>query len=108
MDAKQSIAGAAALILTTASAAYAAGAVTVDQKGLSFSTASLNVAGGTIVTFMNNDTTSHNILVTGNGVQLNSGMQGPGVPFRAPFLKPGTYQVICGIHPKMKMTVNVK
>lgn len=93
--------------LLFAGAAYAAGAVNVEQRNLSFSVPSLSIAHGTVVTFNNNDTVSHNILVTGNGVSLNSGLQSPGTPFRAPFLKPGTYQVMCGIHPKMKMTVNV-
>lgn len=87
--------------------ALAAGAVTVSQKGLAFASPSITVEHGTIVTFSNDDTTSHNILVSGNGVSLNSGLQAPGTPFRAPFLKPGTYQVMCGIHPKMRMTVNV-
>ena len=89
-------------------AAYAAGIVNVDQKGLAFGTASLTVAPGTVVSFNNGDSTSHNILVSGEGVNLNSGLQAPGVSFKAPFLKPGTYQVMCGIHPKMKMTVTVK
>lgn len=96
------------VLISSASVALAAGMVTISQKGLTFSEASVDIAPGTIVTFMNDDTTSHNILVTGNGVTLNSGLQSPGVPFKAPFLKAGAYQVMCGIHPKMKMTVNVK
>lgn len=99
--------GAVAGVLV-AGAAWAAGMVVVDQKGLAFSTASLTVDKGTLVSFQNSDSTSHNILVTGNGVTLNSGLQAPGVAFKAPFLKSGTYQVICGIHPKMKMTVVIR
>lgn len=91
----------------TAGVAWAGATINVDQKGLMFSSASLTVNKGDVVSFNNNDSTSHNILVTGNGVSLNSGLQSPGVIFKAPFLKPGTYQVTCGIHPKMKMTVTV-
>jgi len=91
----------------TAGIAWAGATINVDQKGLAFSAASLTVSKGDVVSFNNNDSTSHNILVTGNGVSLNSGLQAPGVSFKAPFLKPGTYQVTCGIHPKMKMTVTV-
>lgn len=101
------IAGGAFAAAAVASAAWAAGMVNVDQKALSFGTASLSVAKGTIVSFNNGDTTSHNIIVSGEGVNLNSGLQAPGVSFKAPFLKPGTYTVMCGIHPKMKMTVTV-
>lgn len=97
-----------ATIAVAGGIAWAAGIATVSQHGLAFDKTNLDVARGTIVTFMNDDTTSHNILVSGNGVNLNSGLQAPGVPFRAPFLKPGSYQVSCAIHPKMRMTVNVK
>jgi cytochrome c peroxidase len=97
-----------AAMIPVAGLCWAAGIVTVDQKGLSFSTQHLNVRKGDVVNFLNDDTTSHNILVSGNGVKLNSGLQRPGVTFSAPFVKPGDYQVTCGIHPKMKMTVTVQ
>jgi plastocyanin len=87
---------------------WAAAMVVVDQKGLAFSTPALTVARGSIVSFMNSDNTSHNILVNGNGVSLDSGLQRPGIAFKAPFAKPGSYKVHCGIHPRMKMTVTVK
>ena len=99
---------AAALALTAAGAALAAGVVNVEQKGIAFSAPSLTVAKGSIVNFMNNDATSHNITITGAGVNLNSGLQQPGVAFKAPMVKPGTYQVTCGIHPKMKMSLVVQ
>ena len=86
----------------------AAAPVTVTQKGLQFSAADLEVNKGQTVVFMNDDRTPHNITVSGGGVNLNSGLQPPGVEFKVPFSKPGTYAVSCGIHPKMKMTVTVK
>jgi len=97
-----------AAMVPVAGLCWAAGIVTVDQRGLSFSTQHLDVKKGDVVNFLNDDTTSHNILVAGNGVKLNSGLQRPGVTFSAPFVKPGEYQVTCGIHPKMKMTVTVR
>jgi len=92
----------------TTGLALAATGLTVDQRGLSFSVPALTIQHGGIVTFTNSDITSHNIVVTGEGVRLNSGLQTPGVPFHAPFSKAGTYQVSCAIHPRMKMTVTVK
>ncbi len=91
-------------------AAMADPPVTVGQAGLKFSTKNLEVNKGQTVVFMNDDDTSHNITVTGdgNGVSVNSGLQPPGGKFEMPFAKPGTYQVTCGIHPKMKMTIVVK
>lgn len=88
--------------------ALAAVTTTVDQRGIAFNTPALTIAKGGIVNFTNSDNTSHNILIVGEGVNLNSGLQGPGVAFKAPFQKPGMYKVSCGIHPKMKMTITVK
>lgn len=83
-------------------------AVTVTQKGLRFSESELTVDKGQAVTFVNDDSTAHNITVSGEGVSINGGLQAPGASTRIPFSKPGTYAVSCGIHPKMKMTVTVK
>ena len=86
----------------------AAAPVTVTQKGLQFSVEELSLSKGQVVTFVNDDRTAHNITVAGEGVNLNGGLQQPGADFKVPFVKPGTYQVSCGIHPKMKMTITVK
>ena len=84
--------------------------ITVNQAGLKFSVKDLEVNKGQTVVFLNDDTTSHNITVTGdgNGVSVNSGMQPPGGKFEMPFAKPGKYVVTCGIHPKMRMNIVVK
>lgn len=89
-------------------AVSAAAPVTVSQQGLQFSLKDVSIAKGQTVVFKNDDRTAHNILVTGQGVNLNSGLQQPGVEFKVPFSKPGAYQVSCGIHPKMKLTVTVE
>lgn len=94
--------------LALAAAVPAAAPVTVSQKGLKFSAEELAVTKGQVVVFTNDDRTAHNITVHGEGVNVNGGLQQPGGEFRVPFTKPGTYDVTCGIHPKMKLTVNVK
>jgi plastocyanin len=91
-----------------AGAVRAAAPLTVTQKGLQFSVEELNVSKGQMVVFINDDRTAHNITVSGEGLNLNGGLQQPGTEFKVPFGKPGTYQVTCGIHPKMKMSVTVK
>jgi plastocyanin len=101
------------VVLTLAAVAMtaavpAAAPITVNQKGLQFSSAELSVSKGQVVVFMNDDRTPHNITVSGEGVNLNSGLQPPGTEFRVPFSKSGTYAVSCGIHPKMKLSVTVK
>jgi plastocyanin len=94
--------------LLLAAGVRAAAPITVTQKGLQFSVEDLSVAKGQVVVFVNDDRTAHNITVSGEGVSLNGGLQQPGAEFKVPFGKPGTYQVSCGIHPKMKLSVTVK
>jgi cytochrome c peroxidase len=91
-----------------AAAVSAAAPLTVSQKGLQFSSTELEVSKGQLVVFANDDRTPHNITVSGEGVNLNGGLQPPGAEFRVPFSKPGVYAVSCGIHPKMKLNVTVK
>jgi len=100
------LSGFAATMLAAAS--LAGDSVTVGQQGLRFSSTELTVTKGQVVIFMNNDTTSHNIMVVGEGLSINGGLQSPGAEFRVPFSKAGSYTVSCGIHPKMKLTVTVK
>jgi cytochrome c peroxidase len=94
-------------VLALAGAAWA-GTLVVDQKNLKFSVRELKIAKGDSIEFTNNDDTSHNITITGAGFTANSGLQRPGQPFKAPFVKAGTYKVSCGIHPNMRMTVVVE
>jgi plastocyanin len=95
----------AALLLATA--ATAAEPATVSQKGLSFTPNELSVAKGQSVEFVNDDSTAHNIMVTGDGVSFNGGLQPAGGHVKYTFTKSGTYAVACGIHPKMKLTITV-
>lgn len=104
----QAYTGTVLLSLSLAGVAWAGAKVVVEQKALSFGTDSLTVKPGDVVEFDNLDTTSHNIIITGEGITLNSGLQQPKVSFKAPMMKKGVYMVMCGIHPKMKMKINVQ
>lgn len=97
----------AGLLLCVVSSACEAATVVVDQHNIAFDKSELTVAKGDIVTFNNSDNTSHNIMISGDGVSLNGGLQQPGQGFSAPFVKSGTFQVSCAIHPKMKLTIHV-
>lgn len=95
----------ASILVVGAGSALAAAGVTVDQAGLQFSAASATVKRGQTVTFNNDDRTVHNITVSGPGMNFNGGLQKPGDKIDVLFTKTGSFQVTCGIHPKMKMTV---
>jgi plastocyanin len=93
--------------LIVGAASFAADAVTVSQKGLVFTPNHLTVTKGQVVDFINDDTTAHNVMITGDGVSFNGGLQPPGGHITYTFNKAGTFAVGCGIHPKMKLTVTV-
>jgi plastocyanin len=99
---------AAFMAAVAASPAYA-DEITVGQKNKAFSMGSATLKPGDTINFVNDDTTQHNVLITGPKEEIrNSGVQDPGEAAAFQFDKAGTYQVECGIHPKMKMSVVVK
>jgi plastocyanin len=80
----------------------------VDQSGLRFSVAALRLQRGDSIAFTNSDRSSHNILVRGGVMNFNGGLQRPGEALEVPFTARGQYQVLCGIHPRMRMDVEVQ
>jgi plastocyanin len=90
-----------------ATVGMAADVVTVSQKGLVFTPSELSLAKGQAVEFVNDDATAHNILISGDGVTFNGGLQPAGGKVKYVFTKSGTYAVGCGIHPKMKLSITV-
>jgi plastocyanin len=88
--------------------AAAAEPVVVTQTGLKFNPNGLSISKGQTVEFVNDDATAHNILIVGDAVNFNGGLQPPGGHVKYAFTKAGTYTVQCGIHPKMKLPIAVK
>jgi len=97
------------VLLVSALAAYAdSNTVVVDQKRLRFSLPSVTMKVGDHLRFTNSDDVNHNVLISLGGRRTNSGLQKPGEPFEVPMVREGTYQVTCGIHPRMRMVVVVE
>jgi plastocyanin len=90
----------------SAGAALAAN-LTITQKGRLFSTQSVTIRKGETLTFVNDDSVSHNILSTSAGNEFSLGLQRPGAATDVTFKEVGDALVICAIHPRMKMTVHV-
>jgi plastocyanin len=100
---------AAALLAAVAASPAYADEITVGQKNKTFSMEAATLKRGDTVKFVNDDATQHNVLITGPQDELkNSGVQEPGEAAAFQLDKAGTYQVECGIHPKMKMSIVVK
>jgi plastocyanin len=97
----------ALVILAGLSVGALAANLAISQKGRMFSSESVTIKKGEILTFVNDDTVPHNIFSTSKGNEFNLGSQSPGVSTDVTFKEVGEAQVICAIHPRMKMTVNV-
>lgn len=84
--------------------------LSVVQQNQAFSVSTLTVHVGDKLTFNNQDDVTHNITVKGgaDGDVDDLGLQKPGKAVNYTFDAKGAYRVICSIHPKMKMTVNVQ
>jgi cytochrome c peroxidase len=96
------------LTASAPSASAAANTLTIVQKDKRFSERHVHIQPGQALTIENRDTRSHNIQVFNENLEFNSGYQEPGEHVSLPFTQAGTYHVFCGIHPKMKLQVDVK
>ena len=97
---------------TLALLAFSALAVAADhvitQKGRLFSVESISIKKGDTITFLNDDTVPHNILSLSPGSEFNLGSQQPGASTPVTFNTAGEFNVICAIHPRMKLAVKVE
>ena len=93
--------------LAALSAAAHAADQTIRQKGRMFSSESVSIKKGETLTFLNDDSVPHNIASTSKGNEFNLGSQTPGATTPVTFKEVGDAQIICAIHPRMKMTVKV-
>ena len=86
---------------------YASGYV-VSQKGRAFQPGSLVIARGDTLTIVNDDSDLlHHAFIEADNFSFDSGDQEPGSRTPVTFTERGTFQVLCGIHPKMKLMVRV-
>jgi plastocyanin len=77
----------------------------VTIKGFAFGPGALSVAPGGSVTWVNADDSPHQVTVTG---LPRSEIIPKGRAHTQTFAKAGVYEYICGLHPSMKGTVEVK
>ena len=80
---------------------------TVSQKGRVFSMSEAKVKKGDKLVFVNDDNVAHNVYSTSPGNDFNLGSQAPGKSVSVTFDKAGNIDIMCAIHPLMKMKVTV-
>jgi len=81
--------------------------VEVSQKGRKFLPDSISIKVGDVVKIRNDDEFLHHIYVTSPDFSFDSEEEPPGNSVEIKFTKPGDFNVLCRIHPKMKLTVHV-
>ena len=80
----------------------------VSQKGRAFQPGELTIRRGETVQIVNDDgDLLHHAYVDSERFSFDSGDQEPGSKTDVLFPVAGTFSVLCGIHPKMKLTVRV-
>lgn len=81
----------------------------VSQKGRAFRPGALTIRTGETVDIINDDgDLLHHAYVDAPDFTFDSGDQEPGGTARITFTVGGTFAVLCGIHPKMKLVVRVE
>lgn len=78
--------------------------VTVSLKDFAFDPSNITVAAGGSVTFVNNDSVTHDIV----GGNWDSGRLDPGKSFTQTFTAAGTVPIHCSIHPSMTAQITVE
>ena len=60
------------------------------------------------LTILNDDTRTHNVRIFDKRFDFNSGAQEPRETVTIRFPGPGSYEAFCGIHPSMRLTIDVQ
>lgn len=82
-------------------------AATVAQHGRKFLTKFVELRRHQVLRFTNDDDSLHHIYVESPTFRFDSDIQEPGRAVDMTLKSTGDFTVMCGIHPKMRMTVRV-
>ena len=90
-------------------AAASPGGVQVTQRGPAIQTGEVALQRGATVRFVNDDgALLHHAYSKGDGFSFDIGEQASGTAVEVRFPTAGTFTVLCGIHPKMRLQVVVR
>jgi plastocyanin len=80
----------------------------VTQKGRTFRPGEITIKRGETVEFVNDDgDLLHHAYLSSDKFSFDTGDQEPNSKNDVVFTESGTFNVLCGIHPKMKLVVHV-
>ena len=81
---------------------------TIGQKDKRFAPENVRIKLGEALVIVNNDSRPHNVSIAHPRLGYSSGLQEPGDQVKIPFPEAGSYDVFCGIHPTMRLQVEVE
>ena len=93
-------------LLGTAAPAHAASHAVVIRQ-YAYSPPSLSVQQGDTVTWTNEDTVAHDVMVTSGPASFHSPMLAKGQSWSFTFATAGSYGYVCSVHPDMTATISV-
>jgi plastocyanin len=96
---------AAALLLPAPAGAAEA---RITQKNRTYSPSDVTVRVGDTLVFTNDDVVKHNVHSPTDGFAFDLDVQRPGESSQVRVKKRGAFDVLCHIHPKMKLRVRVQ
>jgi cytochrome c peroxidase len=85
-----------------------ADASVVSQLNKTFTPARIRLEAGQSLTVLNDDTRAHNVRIFHPKLDYNSGAQEPHESVTMRFPEAGTFEAYCGIHPSMRLTIEVE
>lgn len=101
--------GAALVMVLGSIAVVAQSQFVISQKGREFRPGTITIKRGDSVQVVNDDADlRHHAYVDADNFKFDSGDQEPGSKTNIAFPVAGDFDVLCAIHPKMKLVVHVK
>jgi cytochrome c peroxidase len=80
----------------------------VSQANKLFAPDRVRLGVGQALTILNDDTRTHNVRIFHPKLDFNSGAQEPKDSVTIRFPAPGTFEAFCGIHPSMRLSIDVE
>jgi cytochrome c peroxidase len=80
----------------------------VSQLNKTFTPTRVRLKTGQALTVLNDDTRTHNVRIFHPRLDFNSGAQEPKQSVTIRFPEAGTFEAFCGIHPSMRLAVEVR
>ena len=88
--------------------AYAADSLVISQKKRTFNPSEIEVHKGDTLRIANDDQFTHQVYVDNPAFKFESAESDPGNTVDIRFTTSGSFDVLCHIHPKMKLHVTVQ